>query len=367
MLFQVWWFAALSLASAADMTPPASAERCGRCHTAIFASWKSSSHAQSMESRLFQDALELAEADSGATARRTCLNCHAPLADKIGDLRLDKKVSWEGVTCDYCHSVREVLTVQSLPQLVVSFAPVKSGPWKDSVSTAHGVAYSAAHTSSALCASCHEYRNGGGFPVLTTWSEWKNSSYAKEGKQCQSCHMSRVAGDAVDPRVTRSQHAQINLHQMPGSHSLEQLTKAIRAQLFVTREGGQLRVRIELENKLAGHYFPTGSPLRQLTLDVRADVYNGKQFHDERRLMRKVADQSGAALDQEHFVFLKAAKVLSDTRLAPGEKRSEAFVFPIPAGNRVQVRANLIYVYSPTARIKAQQRVTFMVLSQMVD
>ena len=61
-----------------------------------------------MESRLFQDALALAQGDFGAGARKICLDCHAPLAAKIGDLRLERKVSWEGITCDYCHSVREV-------------------------------------------------------------------------------------------------------------------------------------------------------------------------------------------------------------------------------------------------------------------
>src|SRR6266566_9622958 len=81
----------------------------------------------------------------------------------------------------------------------------------------------------------------------------------------------------------------------------------------------------EALNQLAGHYFPTGSPLRQLVLEVRADSYAGPQFREERVLTRKVADQHGTVLSREHFVFIKAATVVSDTRLAPGEKRSETF------------------------------------------
>jgi hypothetical protein len=367
MLFPLLLFAAVSSAKGADMTPPASAELCGRCHRGIHEAWKTSSHAQAMESRLFQDALALAEGDFGVEARKTCLECHAPIAVKIGDLRLEKKVSWEGVTCDYCHSVREVSLDGPVPKVVVTFVPVKSGPWKDSVSTGHGVAYSPLHTSSKLCASCHEYKNALGFPVLTTYSEWKDSSYAKEGKQCQTCHMYRVAGDVVDPRLSRAQHAQVNLHQMPGSHSLPQLTRAVKAQLFARREGGGVQVRIDLINQLAGHSFPTGSPLRQLVLKVSADSYGGQKFHEERVLTRKVADQHGTVLGREHFVFLKASKVVSDTRLAPGEKRSETFSFPIPAGTRVQVNATLIYVYSPMARTQAQQQVTFLTLSQFLN
>ena len=48
---------------------PGSAEVCGRCHRAIHESWKSSAHAQAMESRLFQDVLEMAEADLDVVIR----------------------------------------------------------------------------------------------------------------------------------------------------------------------------------------------------------------------------------------------------------------------------------------------------------
>ena len=367
MLFPLVLFAAAGSVAPADMAPPASAELCGRCHRSIHEAWKTSAHAQAMESRLFQEALALAEGDFGAEARTTCLGCHAPVAVKTGDLKLQKKVSWEGVTCDYCHSVRDVSMAEGIPKAVVTFVPVKSGPWKDSVSTGHAVAYSPLHTSSLLCVSCHEYKNAGGFPVLTTYSEWKASSYARQGRQCQSCHMSKVAGDVVDPRVSRAQHAQINLHQMPGSHSLEQLTRAIKAQLFAWREGGSVRVKVDLTNQAAGHYLPTGSPLRQLILEVRAESYGGEPFREERVLTRKVADRHGTVLGREHFVFLKAAQVVSDTRLAPGEKRAEAFSFPIAVGRRTQVKANLIYVYSPMARTQAQQRVNLMALNQWVE
>jgi len=367
MFMPLLLFAAVSSTDGADMTPPTSAELCGRCHRGIHEAWKTSTHAQAMESRLFQEALALAEGDFGINARKTCLECHAPIAAKTGDLKLQKKVSWEGVTCDYCHSVREVSLKGLVPKVVVTFVPVKSGPWKDSVSTAHAVAYSPLHTSSTLCASCHEYKNALGFPVLTTYSEWKNSSHAKEGKQCQSCHMYRVAGDVVDPRVARTLHAQVNLHHMPGSHSLQQLTRAVKAQLFAWREGGAVQVKVDLINQLAGHSFPTGSPLRRLILKVSADPYGGQEFHQERVLTRTVADQHGTVMAREHFVFLKAAKVISDTRLAPGEKRSEAFTFPIAAGTRVQIKATLMYLYSPMGLTQSQQQVTFLTLGQLLN
>ena len=345
---------------------PASAEVCGRCHRAIHESWKTSTHSQAMESRLFQDVAEMAEADFGPAGRKVCLGCHSPVAVQTNDLGLNRKVSWEGVTCDYCHSVRDVSMDGPNPKAILDFSMVKTGPLSDAVSQAHRTAYSAVHTSSSICAPCHEYKNAAGFPVLTTYSEWKASRYAKEGRQCQFCHMSRVSGDVVDPHVARSHSAKINLHQMPGSHSLEQLTSAVKAQLNAVRDGDQVRVTVEIANQTAGHYLPTGSPLRQLLMEVRADSA-GQHFREERIYARKVADQHGTVLMREHFAFLKAVKVVSDTRLAPGEKRSETFSFPIPKGSQTQVKATFWYYYSPLARVESQKRVTFLTLNRLVN
>jgi hypothetical protein len=309
----------------------------------------------------------MAQADFGPTGRMVCLGCHSPIGAQIGDVGLARKVSWEGVTCDYCHSIREVSFDGRNPKAVLNFGAVKTGPLSDAVSKAHQTAYSAVHTSSALCAVCHEYKNAAGFPVLTTYSEWKASRYWKEGKQCQSCHMSRVEGDVVDPRVARSSTAKINLHQMPGSHSLEQLNKAIKVHLNATREGGQLRITVEISNQTAGHYLPTGSPLRQLVMELRADSAAGQHFSKQRVYARSVADQHGTVLMREHFAFLRAAKLVSDTRLAPDEKRVETFQFPIPKGVQTQVKATFWYYYSPLAKRESEKRVTFLTLNQFAQ
>jgi hypothetical protein len=367
----VWAFALMGAAFAPAMAgsfdPPAtSAERCGACHRAIHEAWKSSSHSRAMESRLFQDALEMAAADYGPAARKTCLGCHAPVAVQTGDLALINKVSWEGVTCDFCHGIRDVSLAGQNPSAHVQFTHVKAGPMKDSVSTGHGTEHSALHSTSALCAPCHEYRNAGGFPVLTTYSEWKESGHAAEGKQCQSCHMYSVDGDVVDARIKRSRGFRVNLHQMPGSHSIEQLGRTIRAQLAAVREGEEVKVTVDVTNHGAGHYVPTGSPLRQLVLEVRAEQQPGGRFREERVYTRRIADDKGTPLEREHAVFMRGARVLSDTRLSPGEKRTETFVFPAPPGVRTRVRATFWYYYSPMAQAESRKRVTFLTLNRLV-
>ena len=352
---------------AVELQPMSSAEFCGRCHRAIYEAWKESAHARAMESSLFQDALDLTEADFGVSARKICLGCHSPITSATGDFALQKKVTWEGVSCDYCHSIRDVSMSGVNPKATVSYTLEKSGPLKNVTSMAHGTTYSPVHTSSLACAPCHEYRNSLGFPVLTTYSEWKNSRYANEGKECQSCHMYQVAGEVVDPRIQRTSSAQINLHQMPGSHSIEQLTKTVAAQLSAGWKGGQLQVEVTVSNRAAGHYVPTGSPFRQLVLELRADSNSGKHFSEERHYHRVVVDRQGKTLPVEPAAFSKAAKVLSDSRLAPDERRKETFLFAIPAGIQTRVTATLWYYYSPMARTESQKRINFLSINRIVQ
>jgi len=311
--------------------------------------------------------MKLAETDYGASARKTCLGCHSPIAVQTGDLALVKKVSWEGITCDYCHSIKDVTLAGTNPRATVEYSLVKSGPWKDVNSPAHGTAYSPVHTSAQICAPCHDYRNAQGFAVLTTYTEWSKSSYGAKNQSCQSCHMYQVEGKVVDPRVQRTAEASINLHQIPGSHSMAQLEKALHADLTTTHEGGTLRIVVAITNRGAGHSVPTGSPMRQLILELRADPYGGAPKTDRRLFRRTVADAKDAMIEREPQAFIKGAKEISDTRIGPGETRKETFTFQVPQGTRTQVEADFIYYYSPMATTEAQQQIKFLSLRRLVE
>jgi len=360
-------FTVASVSWSADLTVPSSAEFCGDCHRAIEEGWKQSAHSQAVESRLFQDAMKLAETTYGVSARKTCLSCHSPIAVQSGDLALVKKVSWEGITCDYCHSIRDVTLTGPNPKATLDYSLVKSGPWKDINSPAHGTVFSAVHTSALICASCHEYRNPLGFPVLTTYSEWSKSAYGTANQSCQSCHMYQVKGKVVDPRVQRTGEANINLHEIPGSHSMQQLEKALHAQFSTTHEGGRLQIVVEVTNRGAGHSVPTGSPMRQLILEVRVDPYGGTLKSDRRVFRRTVADAKGSTIEREPQAFIKGAKEISDTRIPPGVTRKETFTFQVPQGTRTQVEADFIYYYSPMATTEAQQQIKFLSLRRLVE
>jgi hypothetical protein len=183
---------------------------------------------------------------------------------------------------------------------------------KHAVSGAHSTAYSPVHESSRVCAPCHEYRNAQGFAVLSTFSEWQASRFSKEGKHCQTCHMYHVMGKVADVRMAREPDSRINLHKMPGSHSVQQLNQTVKTRLSATRVGERVRVTVEVANTASGHYVPTGSPLRQLILDVKASG-SGVDFRGQRLYTRAIADGSGKPLTNEHMAFLRGASVISDT------------------------------------------------------
>jgi hypothetical protein len=348
------------------LEPASSAEFCGRCHRAILEAWKTSAHAKAMESPIFQEGLEMAAASLGVGSDKVCLACHAPLAALIQDASLRQKVSWEGITCDYCHSVRTVSLVNGNWKATVDLSLVKTGPLKDVVAPSHGTQYSTVHTTSLICAPCHEYRNSLGFAVLTTYSEWEKSRYAKEGRDCQSCHMYQVAGAVVDPKVKKTPEAEVNLHAMPGSHSIDQLNKTIKAQMSTSREGDRLKVTVQVENVAAGHYVPTGSPMRQLILEVTAAPFGSAEMRQERVYRRTVVDQQDKPVAFEPYAFLRGAKNVSDNRLAPDERRVETFMFPLKAGVQAQVAATFWYYYSPLAQTESQKRITFLNVRRLV-
>lgn len=357
-------FGAYGQSASSHLHPMSSAELCGQCHQTIVEAWKDSAHAHAMDSKLFQAALGAAEDQLGASTRSVCMGCHAPLGLQTNDLNMDRKVTWEGVTCDYCHSVRTVDLDSTNPRARAEFSLAKSGPLKDAFSSGHPTQFSPVHTSSAICAPCHEYKNAQGFAVLTTFSEWKASRYGKEGKTCQGCHMSAVAGKVADARFEREPTSSINLHKMAGSHSVAQLNRAVKMKLDVRRDKEHARATVDVTNIAAGHSVPTGSPLRQLVLEVSARMADGKEFRERRVYTRTVKDKTGKILNQEHFVFVKAGSEGTDTRLKPDETRREEFHFDLPPGVGAEVKATLSYFYSPYARPGVDQKVNFLSVSQ---
>lgn len=346
------------LPTAAHAAPKTSAE-CGECHKEIYRMWERSAHANAMEDPIFLDAFRMTEASEGDDVARTCLRCHAPLFEHNKDRALAQKVTWEGVNCDACHSLVSVDMSGFGPRQVLDVGEVKRGPIRDAASGAHEVAYSELHTTSLVCAGCHEFVNAEGTPLMTTYTEWLKSDAAKEGKNCQECHMGRTKADVVDPKILRVADSEINIHEVPGGHSLDQLHKALGVLVESQRTGDSLDIEVRLTNKGAGHAVPTGMPGRRVILQVGVRLSGGATMDQSRTYEKSFLDAGGSRIRHDSRFFTKGVRLESDTRIQPDERRVETFRFPVPARSTAYVTASLHYEHAPTGGPEGMTRITF--------
>jgi hypothetical protein len=344
-----------------------SAEECGRCHRDIYRYWKASLHAQAADDPRFQTVFTKLKEESGRTdLDGLCLRCHAPALLHGQDAKWERKVSWEGVTCDFCHSVRNVTSDAKAP-FVLDVGLIKSGPLRDAQPTVHGARYADAFASSMICNPCHQFTNEKGLDVLSTYSEWQSSPYPARSITCQSCHMRNTSGKVVDPKVLRVASSSVNLHEMPGGHSVTELNRALLAVIASERHGNTVDVTVQVSNRGAGHRLPTGSPLRTIVMVVQVDSGTGKAQTATRTYGRVVVDDNNQEAQDEATVWLRGTRVVRDDRLAPSERRVEKFSFPMPANTPVRSVAKFYYRYSPEVPGKTESGQPFLSVSSWLD
>lgn len=326
---------------------------CGKCHQEIYNTWKGSLHAQSLEDPIFKTAYLEAYHDTAGEVKSLCLRCHAPITNLNKDYELKEKITREGVSCDFCHTLTEVNLENKDYTFSFELGLNKRGPLrlKNHASPAHEVVHSPLHKSSLLCAGCHEYKNGNGLSILSTYSEWKEGPYSQEGKQCQDCHMPSVKGKVVGTEIKEVAEEYINLHDITGGHSLERLREAIKVKIEeVTRIGDMLQVKVKITNLGSGHMVPTGLPTRKLVLQVIGKTSKEETLMGEIIYQKLLLDNNRKEILKDSEVFYKAKSLAMDNRLGPRESRIETFKFPAPKGIEsimLNVVAKVFYKYSP--------------------
>jgi hypothetical protein len=321
--------------------------------------WKKSAHASSMEEPIFLDAFRQTKEREGEAVSRVCLSCHAPAVEVTKDWDLEQKLSWEGVGCDICHSISAVKAVGSTAKFELDAGVVKRGPIRNASSMAHDVLFSELHTQSLVCGPCHEFSNSEGVPLMTTFSEWKASSAARQNKTCQQCHMGETKANVVDPVIKRLPEAKVNLHEVPGGHSLSQLIKGVEVVLRPQRDAGALLLDVRLRNRGAGHAIPTGMPGREINLSVKVRTSEGGSF-DERRSYRKTyVGAGGGEITRDSSYFARGVKFVSDTRIQADESRTERFRFAVPEHATAYLSVKLHYEHAPTGRDQNRTFITF--------
>lgn len=343
--------------TAGQVTP---SHRCGDCHRDIYRMWRDSTHAKAMEDPVFLDAYHDTREREGEAVSRTCLACHAPLAAVTDDLEMKERVTWEGVNCDYCHSIVAVDDSTRPPKATIEINDIKHGPIPDAESPGHKIAYSPIHQQSLVCAPCHEYINGDGTPVMTTYSEWKASSAAADGTSCQNCHMELTRANVVDPRVKRATGAEVNLHQVPGGHSLEQLHRALSVAIEPARDGNQMNLGIRIVNRGAGHAVPTGMPGRRVILDLQVETSSGDSYSEKLVFEKTFLSAAGEAIHRDSGYFAKGVVFEADTRIKADEARQEKFKFAVKEQDTAYVTVKLHYEHAPQGLDEDKVWLTFL-------
>ena len=269
---------------------------CGTCHQRQWKDWETSLHAHAMGPGIMGQLVDVHPAD--ISALRGCVRCHAPLAEQeaslIKQLRGENRdaLHEQGLVCAACHVRNNV-----------RYGPPPIKPLFEGKLPHDGFVSAPAFEDGRFCATCHQFAADGyalnGKPLENTYAEWQASPSAKQGKQCQSCHMPQ------------------RRHLWRGIHDPDMTRKGVTIETAPPAvHDGRVSARLTLTNSGTGHYFPT-----YVTPRVTVRIYQesaGKQIIEETLQERIIARQVSADLSEE----------LADTRLAPGERRVLNYLVP---------------------------------------
>lgn len=334
-----------------------SSEVCGKCHTQIFRAWKESMHARAVSDPIFRASYITAIFKQGEEAARMCLKCHSPTTRITHARDLDKSLTAEGITCDFCHSVKAIDMEKADNQFTVDLGKVKYGPNEKGDVKVHDVAYSELHGKAEFCATCHEYQPNG-VPVMSTYSEWKASPYAEEGKQCQYCHMPESKGE-ISNDVPGRRDGKIFNHHLAGGHSITQLQKALALKISrVDRKKDRMTVHVDVTNSGSGHRVPTGVPTRKLILYCEIRIPGGKVYKEKIVYEKAIFDAEGFELTSDADIMLgQGRSVWKDNRIFPKETRKEAFTFYLPKNKEARISVWVDYLYEPVILQETEMRI----------
>lgn len=382
-----------------DPTPDkASKDNCGNCHTAIYKEWSADAHAASSINPIVMSMYNGTDLRGNTMVRPgyridwadvgNCATCHAPFAalnhEMMADMNRLEGVEKLGVSCDFCHKVKDILSDNNFP----NFADVKMarppagtklmfGPYDDATFPGEipEFAYSPLFRSSRLCAACHDGMSWG-VPAYETFSEWRQSEYSSKGIECQDCHMKsneqlvRFANEEAGGKLRTG--ARIASHSMMGHDRVRFMQEAVKMEGKTAIKDGILTVEVNLANVGAGHALPTGQPIRNMILviscaDQRGEPLRflagekvpywgddlagqpGKGFakilmalNEYTKADLLVATTNGLA--EFPAPFWNRNRILSDNRIPPKGSDASTYLFRVPKeAGRITVKAQLIY------------------------
>jgi len=298
-------------------------ESCAVCHRSQHEDWRGSVHSTSMGPGVVGQTIELIQDDPSTAI--LCYGCHAPLAEQQEKVRRAKgsrsrfernpaflaSLQAKGLSCAGCH-VRSHRRYgpPRLDGSLKNSRPISKLPHRGAIRTT-------AFERSEFCKACHQFEADGpalnGTLLENTYNEWKESSYAREGRSCQSCHMPG------------------RRHTWRGIHDPEMVRSGVTVRLTRGDARDRVEATIAIANTGVGHYFPTYVTPKIVVRFELVDAANNRVpgSLQEERIGREVTLDLG----QELF----------DTRIPPGQIRTVRYVGTI-AGPGLSLRASVIVV-----------------------
>jgi len=277
-------------------------EACGTCHPTQYADWRTSGHAAAMGPGVRGQLVEMFGSDP--VQALSCFGCHAPLAEQAPLVREDARfrpnpafdaaLLDKGVACAGCHvRAHERFGPLRRDGSRQSTAPRQTLPHE-------GATRTAAFLRSEFCRNCHQFSAGGfalnGKLLEDTYNEWKASRFAREGVQCQDCHMPdrrHLWRGIHDPEMVRSG-----------------LTVSVSPEAPRVRPGETVSVTLSVESTRVGHAFPTYVTPRVV---LRAELFDAAGAPVPASRQERVIGRE---------VTLDLAREIADTRLGPGQRAS---------------------------------------------
>ena len=133
-----------------------------------------------------------------------------------------------------------------------------------------------------------------GLPIQSTYSEWEQGPYNREGTPCQHCPMpantelnnsvdistmqeqSITFGFPREPEDIRRHLFRGPLDDLQGEPRL--IDKAAYISLSMTQSDNLLSAEVSVSNIGCGHALPTGEPMRSVVLLVEAECEDGRSL-----------------------------------------------------------------------------------------
>ncbi len=365
---------------------PAEKLACANCHVAIYRQWAASAHSRSAVNPRFLSLFYGTDwtgtkkvgwhfAADQPESKAVCASCHLPtvtaLEPAAEDPRAARGTAREGVHCDFCHKVADVeidavglAHGRDAMQLLRPTPPQQLFFGQLDDVTQDEATYSPLYRSSRYCAPCHEGILFG-IEAYSTWSEWLASPYAARGVQCQDCHMKpdgSITNIAPGHGGLERDPFSLSDHRMPAADDPETLRACVKLTLQARRLRAGLVVEAVVRPVQVGHRLPTGSPMRQLLLVVRAYSTDGPLKLLQGPVLPAAAGRSELAaagspgklyakllVDPDGTTpvpFWRAVALKDDTRLFPDRTDTVRFLFDAP-DRPATVCASLIYRRSP--------------------